>query len=129
MSYARYYWPDPSKPNGLPYIRHDGHHNEKQVHLGDEPRLNQMSDNVEALAFGWAMLHREDCARRAGEWLRAWFVNSDTRMNPNLEYSQIRLGNDHNHGSNSGILDGRTFANVVDSLRLLHGLFGARLGG
>ncbi len=27
VSYARYYWPDPTKPDGLPYINHDGHHN------------------------------------------------------------------------------------------------------
>ena len=24
MSQARYYWPDPTKPNGLPYINRDG---------------------------------------------------------------------------------------------------------
>jgi hypothetical protein len=27
MSQAPYWWPDPSKPNGLPYIRRDGERN------------------------------------------------------------------------------------------------------
>src|SRR5438132_4869754 len=27
MSLARYFWPDPSKPDGLPYIRKDGYSN------------------------------------------------------------------------------------------------------
>ena len=27
MSFAPYWWPDPSTPDGLPYIRRDGEHN------------------------------------------------------------------------------------------------------
>lgn len=121
VSYARYWWPNPATADGLPYVRHDGHSNEKQVHLGDEPRLFKFTGTTETLALGWAVLHREDCARRAGDWLRAWFITPATRMNPGFGYAQIRLGHDHNRGNHSGVLDARSLTQVADALRLLHG--------
>lgn len=119
VSYARYWWPDPEKGNGLPYIQRDGHHNLAQVAKGDAGRYWELVDVVETLALGWGRWHREDCARRAGDWLRTWLVAPATRMTPSLEYSQIRLGHDYNHGSSSGVLDGRGSARVVDALQLL----------
>lgn len=121
VSYARYYWPDPAKPDGLPFIRKDGHSNYDQVNLGDEPHLFRFAGSVESLAFGWVVLHREDCARRAGEWLRAWFITPATRMKPALDFAQIRLGHDNNRGAASGVLDARCLTQVTDALRLLHG--------
>jgi hypothetical protein len=119
ISYARYYWPDPTKPDGLPYVNHDGKHNREQVARGDRNRIDKFADAVDALAAAWRLKHGEAAARRAGEWLRAWFVTPATRMNPNLEYAQVRLGHDNNHGSPAGVLDTRAFAQVIDSLRLL----------
>src|SRR5215831_271046 len=36
MSQAPYFWPDPNKPNGLPYIRRDGERN---------PEINRITDH------------------------------------------------------------------------------------
>jgi hypothetical protein len=121
VSFARYYWPDPTKPDGLPYISRDGHHNEAQVARGDEGRLWALAENVEALAAAWRLNHDEASARRAGEWLRAWFIAPATRMNPNLEFAQVRLGHSKNHGSQSGVLDARCFSGLIDALLLLRG--------
>jgi len=119
VSYARYYWPDPTKPDGLPYVSHDGKHNHEQVARGDRHRIDELADNVGALAAAWRVHRDEAAARRAGEWLRAWFITPATRMNPHLEYAQVRLGHDQNHGSPAGVLDTRAFAQVIDGLRLL----------
>jgi hypothetical protein len=119
ISYARYYWPDPAKPDGLPYVNHDGKHNREQVARGDRERIDKFANAVSALAAAWWLHHDEAAARRAGEWLRAWYVTPATRMNPNLEYAQVRLGHDGNHGSPAGLLDTRAFAHVIDSLLLL----------
>lgn len=119
VSFARYYWPDPTKPDGLPYINHDGRHNHEQVARGDHERLWKFAETVEILAAGWEVQHDPADAARAVEWLRAWFVTPATRMNPNLDYAQVRLGRDHNHGSNSGVLDARCLSRVIDALRLL----------
>ena len=121
ISYGRYWWPDPAKPDGRPFIRHDGHANEAQVEQGDQPRLIRFCTTVESLAIGWAAQQRADCAQRAGDWLRAWFITPATRLNPNLDHAQIRLGHDHDFGSSSGVLDARSLAEVIDALRLLHG--------
>ena len=120
VSFARYYWPDPSKPNGLPYISRDGHHNWEQVNRSDHERLWKFAESVEALAAAWRVNHDEATARRAGEWLRAWLITPATRMNHGMEFAQVRLGHDNNHGSSSGVLDARCFSGVIDALRLLH---------
>ena len=127
ISYGRYYWPDPAKPGGLPYLRKDGHPNRDQIKLGDDKQLAALIANVEALTKGWTRLHREDCARRAGEWLRAWFITPDTRIKPAFDYAQIRLGHDHNRGSASGLIDTRDLARLADAVGQLHGApgFGA----
>lgn len=121
VSFARYYWPNPDTPDHLPFVRRDGHSNEEQVALGDEPRLMKMDETVGELALGWAVYRREAYARRAGEWLRAWFVDPATAMHPNLERGQIALGHDDNRGRGEGILDAREFIGLVDGLRMLHG--------
>lgn len=121
ISYGRYWWPDPASTNGLPFIQRDGHPNREQMAFGDEERLRLMIDTVDTLAEAWRLDHREDCARRAGEWIRAWFVTPATRMNPSFEYAQIRLGRDGNRGTKSGLIDLRGFIHLIDALRLLHG--------
>jgi len=119
ISYARYWWPNPASSNGLPFIRQDGHHNREQVARGDRGKLEELVTTVPALAAAWHLERRTNCAVRAGEWLRAWFITPATRMNPSLDHAQIRLGHDHNRGSNSGLLDSRSFAQVVGALQLL----------
>lgn len=120
VSYARYYWPDPTKPNGLPYVSRDGKHNNEQVARGDHARLGNFCSTVEKLAAAWRVNRDEAAARRAGEWLRAWLITPATRMNPRLDYAQVRLGNNQNHGTAAGVLDARGLAQVVDALQLLH---------
>ena len=119
FSFARYWWPDPSSSNGLPYIQHDGHVNQHQVDQGDGQRLGHMISSVETLSLAWYSTHNPEYSNQAGNWLRAWFVNPSTSMTPNLEYSQIHLGRNKNHGNNAGVLDGRGLSKLVDALRIL----------
>jgi len=121
ISYARYWWPDPAKKDGLPYIRRDGHHNEAQVAAGDRGKIDPFVNTVAVLAVSWSRWQREDTARRAGEWLRAWFITPETRLKPSLDYAQIRLGHNHNLGNPGGALELRGLADLVDALQLLHG--------
>jgi len=119
VSFARYYWPDPAKPDGLPYVNRDGQHNHEQVAKGDRHRIGDFCETVAKLAAAWHVNRDEAAARRAGEWLRAWYLDPATRMNPNLDYAQVRLGHKNNRGNPAGVLDSRDFALVIDGLRLL----------
>lgn len=121
ISYGRYYWPDPATPNGLPFIKKDGHPNRDMIDKGDGKLLGAFVDNVETLALGWSQLHNPEAARRAGNWLRVWMITPATRLNREFEYAQIRMGTNHNHGSASGLIDTRSLIRVIDATRLLHG--------
>ena len=121
VSYARYFWPNPVRPESLPFVRRDGHVNREQVDKGDRGRLGRFVETVSVLSLAWYREHRTDCARRAGEWIRAWFLAPATRMNPNMDYAQVRIGHNRNQGNHTGVLDSRGFADVVDALRLLDG--------
>jgi hypothetical protein len=120
MSLAPYYWPDPSKSNGLPYIRHDGKVNpESRDEAFDHARLQAMADAVETLALAYYFTGNETYAAKAAKYLRVWFLDSATRMNPNMNFTQAVLG--ENTGRGTGILEGRNIAVAADAAQLLAG--------
>lgn len=121
VSYARYYWPDPSKPDGLPFIQRDGHPDTAWIGRGDSRRLDAMIRTVEALADGWVRLRRPDCPPRADTWIRAWFLDPATRLKPEFNYAQIRMGREGNRGSASGLIDTRGLLGLSEALAALHG--------
>lgn len=119
ISYAIYYWPDPQATDGLPFVPRDGERNEKQVNQGDAPRFRQLFSEVKALAVAWHFTRNADYARKAGDWLRAWLVAPETRMTPNLQGAQIRLGHDNNLGQSGGIIDAARLRELLEAIRLL----------
>jgi hypothetical protein len=119
FSLSPYWWPDPSKPGGLPYIRRDGETNPESKRDLDQPRVAQMGHNASTLALAWYFTGDERYARRAGDQLRAWFLDPATRMTPHLRYSQLVRGNPSERGS--GIIDTRWFIEAVDAAGLLVG--------
>lgn len=118
MSQARYFWPDPDKPDGLPYISLDGKSNPELEKL-DRNRLGTTADRVTTLALAWYFSGDEKYARKAVELIRVWFINKDTRMNPNLEYAQMIPGHNNNKGRCYGVLDGYSFVEMLDAVKLL----------
>lgn len=107
FSEGPYWWPDPKNPNG-PYIRRDGERNPSRF-LANHADLSNMCDAVLSLGVGAAVLNRSECVEHAGEVLSVWFVNPETRMNPNLEFGQaIR-----------GITPGRS-TGIIDTVALIH---------
>jgi hypothetical protein len=117
MSMAPYWWPDPTKPDGLPYIRKDGQTNPELHTVPDKDNLNNMSSNVYTLALAYYFKGDERYAEQAVKLLRVWFLNSDTKMNPNLKYGQAVRG--INDGRAEGLIETRTLTRVVDAAGLL----------
>ena len=118
MSQARYYWPDPSKPDGLPYISRDGESNPELNKL-DRNRLGATANRVTTLSLAWYFSGEEKYAQKATELIRTWFFNKDTRMNPNLEYAQMIPGHDGGKGRCYGVLDSYSFVEMLDAVKLL----------
>ncbi|TVR57935.1 MAG: hypothetical protein EA426_11115 [Spirochaetaceae bacterium] len=119
MSVGPYWWPDPDKPDGLPYIRRDGETNPER-HEYDNVRLDALCSAVRDLALAGTIFRDESYSRHAAKLLRVWFLDEETRMNPHLEYGQAIPGVCEGRGV--GIIDtaGR-FTELVDALEVLRG--------
>jgi hypothetical protein len=117
FSTARYYWPDPSKPDGLPYIRKDGETNPEHNEVSDEKKLNEMIHAVEYLSLAYFLTGEERYAEETGRFLRGFFLDPATRMNPNMNYSQSVPGGAEGRGS--GVIDSREFMRIADFLALI----------
>lgn len=120
-SYSRYWWPDPNKADGLPYIRRDGETNPDSQNLkeSDRPRIGAFGENTEALGLAYYITKNPKYAKKAAEFLRVWFLDEATRMNPNLNHAQCRPG--HNKGTKSGVLDGRLMIRALEGSLLISG--------
>jgi alginate lyase len=119
MSQAPYFWPDPKKQNGLPYIRRDGERNPEINNITDHKSLDDLETAVETLALAYYFKGDEAYAAKAVQLLRAFFLDPTTRMNPTLQYAQFIPG--VNTGRGIGLIETRGLTRVVDAIGLLAG--------
>ena len=118
MSLSRYFWPDPTKPDGLPYVSRDGISN-PELERYDRVRLSEMATGVTTLSLAWYMSGNEQYATKAVELLKVWFLNKDTRMNPNLNFAQVAPGKYNDRGRCYGVIDAYSFVEMLDAVQLL----------
>jgi len=97
-----YWWPDPTKPDGLPYVQRDGETNPDNF-TQHRLAIRDLRDAVAALAAGYKIAGDARYAHKAAELLRVFFLDEETRMNPNLQYAQAVPG--RSPGRGIGIID------------------------
>ncbi|MBT8038613.1 MAG: alginate lyase family protein [Gammaproteobacteria bacterium] len=118
-SLAPYWWPDPDKENGLPYTRRDGQTNPERYGDGvDGWRRHEMVQDVTSLTLAGYFTEDPRYLDHAARQIRVWFLNPETAMNPNMNYSQYIPG--RSSGRSYGIIDSRAFIRIIDAARLLH---------
>ena len=96
-----YWWPDPANPGG-PYVRRDGRSNPDKFD-GHRDALIAFGRTVPALAALWDLTGEVRFANAAMRHLAAWFIDPETRMNPNLDHAQAIIG--VNSGRAIGVID------------------------
>jgi len=117
MSIGPYWWPDPSKPGGLPYIRKDGEVNPEVRNYPDKENMPKLCENVYNLSLGYYFSGNEAYAVHAVKLINSWFLDSATAMNPNLNYGQAIKG--ITEGRAEGLIDIRHFIFLLDGVSLL----------
>jgi len=118
MSMGPYWWPDPARRDGLPYVRRDGQMNpERETNAFDLADLEAMSQDVQALALAYYFTGDERYARQAARFIRVWFLDSETRMNPNFNHGQAVPG--RVSGRAEGVIDAHRLVRIVEAVGLL----------
>jgi hypothetical protein len=117
VSLAPYWWPDPAKPNGLPYIKKDGLINPEVKNFPDKEHMPKLCENVYLLGLAYYFSGNDKYAQKASEILSVWFIDTATRMNPNLNFAQMVKG--INNGRGTGIIDTRHFNFAIDGIHLI----------
>ena len=119
LSLAPYWWPDPDKPDGLPYIRRDGQKNPQSREGTDDDTMGRMCTDVQTLALAYRLTGNEQYAAKAATLLKVWFLDPATKMNPHLEYAQGIAG--INTGRGIGIIDSHPFIEATQAVGWLQG--------
>ena len=102
-----YWWPDPAKTNGLPYIHRDGESNPENFNA-HRMAMRQLRDAVAALGAAYRISGDNRYVNKSVELLRVFFLDPKTRMNPNLQFAQAI----------PGITPGRGIG-IIDTLHLI----------
>ena len=111
-----YWWPDPAKPDGLPYIQRDGQTNPDNF-VAHRMVMRTTKDAVAALAAAYKVSGDDKYVVKAAELLKVFFVDAKTRMNPHLAYTQAIPGR-HN-GSKTGVIDGLHLVEIPVAIKTL----------
>lgn len=110
-----YWWPDPANPEG-PYIRKDGLTNPDNF-TGHREAMRKLSIIVPALTAAFLISGDIKYADAAINHIDAWFINEDTKMNPNMRFAQAIKGRVTGRGI--GIIDAIHLVEVVQAMIVL----------
>ena len=106
FSEADYWWPNPKNPDG-PYINRDGETNPDNF-VAHRKAMIRFSEIIGTLASAYKITGNEKYVKHAVVHLKAWFVNKETLMNPNLLFAQAV----------KGVATGRSWG-IIDTIHLM----------
>lgn len=110
-----YWWPNPVSVDS-PYIQKDGMTNPDNF-VAHRHAMIRFSKIVGALASAYKLTGDKRYVQQAMKHCIAWFVNADTKMNPNLLYAQAIKGRFTGRGI--GIIDTIQLLDVVQGLMVM----------
>jgi hypothetical protein len=118
ISIGPYWWPDPIKEAGLPWIRRDGEINPLTRDSNTDYEVkNKFFNNSYDLAMAYFFSDDINYGNKALELLQVWFVNEETKMNPNLNFAQAIPG--LNTGRGIGIIEFSGIVKILSTIEIL----------
>ncbi|KAH8824435.1 chondroitin AC/alginate lyase [Flagelloscypha sp. PMI_526] len=132
-SFAPYWWPDCSKVGNTteltqeqiwaqcPYHQQDGQFNPDYLtaKVNNSGAINALADAVMYNSLAWTLTNTSKYAETATSFIKTWFLDPDTHMNPNLNYAQMNRGPDGQKGARTGILDMRGICKILSGILIL----------
>lgn len=115
VSIGPYWWPDPEKADGLPWIRRDGEIN-PVFYEYDSKTIFDFTTDVSLLLLAGLANDRQEWLDKAFEHIESWFITPATRMNPNMKYGQFVPG--RAEGRCFGIIDGKELYWIFELLEV-----------
>ncbi|KAF8058672.1 chondroitin AC/alginate lyase [Lyophyllum atratum] len=133
MSWSPYWWPNCTRVGNTtalgpttiwkkcPYVFRDGQFNPDARLIDDVGSFQALSDAVLYNAIAWALTSNTSSpsSMAASSYIKIWFLDPATRMNPNLNYAQMKRGPAGQIGSHTGVLDLKCLVKVVTAIMIL----------
>lgn len=117
MSIGPYWWPNPKTSNGLPYIRKDGEINpETRNNFTDFVEQKNFISAIKTLKDAFYFSDDKKYADKNLEFINTWFLDENTKMNPNVNFGQYVPGK--SEGRCFGIIEFDGLIEVVEFLEL-----------
>lgn len=116
-SVGPYWWPDPVEPDK--YIPKDGIVNPDSK-LYDNGKLAELAKRCEFFSKAYYLTNDSNYYILFLKQIDAWFINKETFMYPNFEYSQIVPNKDRKEGRSTGFIGAYALNSVIESIRLVH---------
>jgi len=118
ISISLYLWPNPETKNGLPYIKRDGEPNPNLSRSHpDADNFWLTRSRIKNLSIAYKISGDESFAIKASQLLRTWFIDPETRMNPNMKFAQGHPGK--SNGDPWGIIELAECVELFDAIKLL----------
>lgn len=114
FSEGDYWWADSLNPEG-PYVQRDGMTNPDNF-TAHRKAMIRFSTVVGNLTSAYLITREQKYVDAARTHIKAWFVEENTRMNPNLLYAQAIKG--RHTGRGIGIIDAIHLMEVAQSVRI-----------
>ena len=117
MSIGPYWWPNPNTSDSLPYIRKDGEINpETRNNFTDYTEKKKFIATVKTLTKAYKISNNNKYAIKNLALINAWFLNDETKMNPNVNFGQYVPGK--SEGRCFGIIEFDGLIEVIEFLEL-----------
>jgi hypothetical protein len=110
-----YWWPNPKSPDS-PYVQRDGMTN-PQNFVAHRLAMIRFSRIIGVLGTAYKLTGDKKYVEQASKHLNAWFIDAETLMNPNLQYSQAIKGVATGRGI--GVIDAIQLMEVVQGVEAM----------
>ncbi|KAI0088278.1 chondroitin AC/alginate lyase [Irpex rosettiformis] len=101
-----------------PYVTIDGKLNPEADAIPNADDFDSLANAVLYNGLAWGITGSSTYATLVATYIKAWFLDADTFMNPNLNYAQMQRGPGQN-GTHTGVLDLKAMAKIASGILVL----------